>query len=576
VVFNRSSYEFLAHYLKAYPARSAVMIGLLVMAGLLELVGVATLIPLLSVATSTAAPAPGSFAFHVNQAMGALHLRPTIATLLVIIVTSITLKATLSWLAMRQVGYTIAQVATDLRLSLVQALLRARWSHFGSQPLGRYANAIGLEANASSGAYREACSAFAGLVQIFVYIGLAFAIAWRTTLIALATGAVILFVLRRFVDMARNAGRQQVVFGRTLAGRLVEALQGLKALKAMAAEAQFLHIMEKETEALNVSQKRRVMASETLKFAQEPLVALFLGIALYVMLALRDLPFATVLALTFIFYRLMTHMNSIQVKYQLMAAGESAFWSIREQIEQAEAAVEEMTPGGRVPRLHDELRFENVHFGYGEKQVLRGLSLRIPAGSFVALVGHSGAGKTTVIDLLTRLHTPSAGRIMVDSQPLEQLDLRAWRHSIGYVPQEILLFNGSIMENVSLGDASITREQVERALRAAGAWTFVSERPGGMDSLIGNSGVMLSGGQRQRLAIARAIVRQPQLLILDEVTASLDPISEAEICDTLSDLKGEVTIVAISHQQALRDTADIVYKLENGVAEPLVAPAHVG
>jgi ATP-binding cassette subfamily C protein len=354
---------------------------------------------------------------------------------------------------------------------------------------------------------------------------------------------------------------------------LVDALQGIKAIKAMGEEQQFLRILEGETQALNASQRRRIMAAETLRLTQEPVVTVMLGLGLYVMLVMRGMSFATVAAITFLFYRLIRELNSVQTSYQLMAAGEAAFWSLSEQIAHAQGAAEEEAAGGVAPTLRRELRFDAVDFRYGDQPVLQGLSLRVPAGAFVALIGPSGAGKTTIVDLMVRLQQPHAGSIFVDDVPLDQVDLRAWRDAIGYVPQEMLLFNGTILDNITLGDRRISRAQVEEALRGAGALEFVRDRPGGLESLVGNQGVMLSGGQRQRLAIARALVRRPKLLILDEVTAALDPVNEAAICETLALLKRETTIVAVSHQAALRNVADIVYALENGTARLLRSDA---
>ena len=212
-----------------------------------------------------------------------------------------------------------------------------------------------------------------------------------------------------------------------------------------------------------------------------------------------------------------------------------------------------------------ELCLESVQLSYGEKSVLRNVSLTITTGRFVAIIGPSGAGKTTIIDLLIGLIEPASGTIRIDGVPLGQIDLRSWRNQIGYVPQEIFLFHDTILRNISLGDDSVTREEAQQALRAAEAWGFVSELPQGLDTIVGERGAKLSGGQRQRIAIARALVRHPKLLILDEVTTSLDPESEAALCKTLSHLAGTVTIVGVSHQPALIDVATTVYELKAGV-----------
>jgi len=198
--------------------------------------------------------------------------------------------------------------------------------------------------------------------------------------------------------------------------------------------------------------------------------------------------------------------------------------------------------------------------------VLQDLSLSLPAGSFTTLVGPSGVGKTTVVDLLIGLLQPEAGRVMVDEVPLPSLHQRRWRGLIGYVPQENLLLHDTLLANITLGDTRFSEADAAEALRAAGAWDFVASLPQGMHTLVGERGVRFSGGQRQRIMIARALVHRPRLLVLDEATSALDPESEAAICATLKDLGGKITVLAISHQSALVAAADRIYRLRDGTA----------
>jgi ATP-binding cassette subfamily C protein len=161
---------------------------------------------------------------------------------------------------------------------------------------------------------------------------------------------------------------------------------------------------------------------------------------------------------------------------------------------------------------------------------------------------------------------PQSGAVLIDGRPLSELDLKAWRHMIGYVPQETLLLHDSVMHNVTLDDPRLSEEDAIRALKSAGGWEFVERLPQGIYSTVGERGGKLSGGQRQRIMIARALVNRPRLLILDEATSALDPASEAAIGRTMQQLRGDLTILAISHQTALVDAADRVYRLEKGGA----------
>jgi ATP-binding cassette, subfamily C, bacterial len=244
--------------------------------------------------------------------------------------------------------------------------------------------------------------------------------------------------------------------------------------------------------------------------------------------------------------------------------GESAFWSLHGMVREAEAEREEATGRVAPPELRRGIRVRNVTFSYGPVPILSKVDLDIPAGRFVTVCGPSGAGNTTLADLLAGLHRPQAGEVLIDDVPLVDVDLRAWRSRLGYVPQETLLFNDTIFRNVTLGNDRITRDTAREALEAAGAWEFVSARPEGMETRIGELGSNLSGGQRQRISIARALVAKPRLLILDEATTALDPATEAAICETLRQLRDQVTILAISHQPAMQAAADMVYEIDKG------------
>jgi ATP-binding cassette subfamily C protein len=285
-----------------------------------------------------------------------------------------------------------------------------------------------------------------------------------------------------------------------------------------------------------------------------------------------------VIVLLLVFYRMLTRINSMQSKYQSMATEASALWSIVDLIERAKAERED-TGGSNRPSLDRAVELRDVCISYDGQSLLDRLCLELPAGRITAIVGPSGAGKTTVVDLITGLVDPESGRVLIDGVPLCEIDLRAWRGAIGYVPQETILLNDSIRTNVTFGDPEVTDVQIEKALRDADIWDFVARLPDGIDTSVGERGALLSGGQRQRVAIARALVHEPRLLVLDEATAALDAASESEIWTSVEKLRGRTTVVAISHQPALVAIADRVYRLENGhaiEATPTARPEPVG
>lgn len=563
-MIDRQTIRFFKHFMRAYPLRSAVMVLLLALAGFLEGVGVVTLLPLLELVVGGSEEDISGVSRAMASGLRSIGLEPTLGVLLSLIVGAMTAKAAVLWLAMRQVGFTVAQVTTDLRMSLLRSLLGVRWRHYVTQSTGAIANSISSEAHRAASAYREGCTLLAGILQVAVYVLVALLISWQMALGAVVIGAAFLYLLRGLVQIAREAGQAQTNLMRSLISRLTDALHGIKPIRAMGREDDLRPLLERETEGLNEAMKRQVWAAETLRLFHEPTVAALLGLGLFFALGVAAFPFASIMVLAFIFYRLMTHANTLQSRYQVLTVGESAFWSLMEQVETAEREAEPNVGTLPPPPLREGIRLSDVYFSYDETPVLRGLSLKIEACSFVALYGPSGTGKTTIADLIIGLHEPDQGLITVDGVPLSDINRRAWRRQIGYVPQEVFLFHDTIYHNVTLGDDSIPRKAVREALEAADAWAFIAEREGGLDAVIGEGGGKLSGGQRQRISIARALVHKPRLLVLDEATAALDPVTEEEILTTLRRVSQEVTVLAISHQPALREAADLVYYLENG------------
>lgn len=556
------------YFARMYPKRSLLMVGCLLLGALAEGLGLSSILSLLTLTTEGGTPTltgkGHSQAGHVvSQFFSWLGLSPSIGVLLLFVVACMSLKAALVLVAQKQVGYTVAQVATDLRLALIRAILSARWEYYLRQPVGGIATAFASEASRAARSYLQSTTIIAQIIETLVYVTLALMISWPVALGAMVVGFAILTLLARFVRMTRRSGKRQTGLMRAVVARMTDVLYGVKPLKAMARESLLGHIMERETHDLNQVLRREVWSKEVLKALQEPLVVTALALGLYLALTYWSLPLTSLLMLGLLFNRSINSLNKIQRQYQEMLASESALWSLRSTIERSENA-REVIHGIPLPLLTHAIILRDVHFSYGEQPVLRGVSLTIPVRHITVVVGPSGAGKTSIADLIVGLLRPQAGDVWLDDVPLSDVDLHAWRRMVGYVPQETFLLHESVLMNVTLGDPAISEAEAEVALRAAEAWDFVAAMPDGIHTAVGERGARLSGGQRQRIAIARALVHRPQLLILDEATASLDPVSEAAICATVRTLRGKTTILAISHQPALLEVADSVYRIEGG------------
>jgi ABC-type multidrug transport system fused ATPase/permease subunit len=240
---------------------------------------------------------------------------------------------------------------------------------------------------------------------------------------------------------------------------------------------------------------------------------------------------------------------------------------IREILKSPTESEDRIRSGIRAGRFKGNVSFENIQFFYPTRQdveVLKSVSLEIPAGKKVALVGQSGAGKSTFMQLLLQFHFPHAGSILMDGRSIYDYDLESYRQNFAIVPQEVILFGGTIRENILYGKPEASDAEIEEAAKQANAWDFISMFPERLDTVVGERGIKLSGGQRQRIAIARAILRNPSILLLDEATSSLDAESEKVVQDALNRLMEGRTSIIIAHRLATIRDVDCIYVLENG------------
>ena len=550
------------------------MLALLAMlfAGLAEGFGLSMLLPLLSLALNSndspdtdVSQSESTLEQIVGGFFDSFGISPTIGVLLTFFVLSILLKAVLVLLANKRVGYMVAQVATDLRLALLHALFATRWEYYVHQPVGKFSNAFATEAARSALAYSFGIRVIALLMHTVVYATIALIIAWQETLITLGAGVLILSVLRRLVTKAKMAGKHQTNILKSVLALLTDTLQSIKPLRAMSRENMAILVLQRDTKRLNEALQQEVFSKEALKALQEPMITIFFTFVLYVAMVWWEIPLATVLVMVFMLVKILKTLQRAQKEYQSMVIAESAYWSLLSKIKETENEKETYI-GTQKPVFNNLIRLQEVNFNYDRHPVLEQASLEFPKGSFSAIIGHSGVGKTTIIDLITGLLIPQKGHVWIDAIDLNMMDLKAWRRKIGYVPQETLLLHDSVYANITLGDTDLSEGDVKNALRDAGAWDFVKEMTEGIHTIVGERGSRISGGQRQRITIARALVHKPELLILDEATSALDPDSEAAICQTLRQLVDKLTIIAISHQTTLLDAADRAYRLEGGKA----------
>jgi len=558
---TRGALPMIRAFVKAYPGRSAAAFVAVFVAGLMDGLGMSMLLSMLTLTTTEANHKPSLPEQVAVRVAGFLGLQPSAPVLLVLAILLIALKAVLTLLANKQVGYAVAHIATDLRLAAIRCVMTARWSYYLKQSAGRLSNAIATEAQRASESFQYSAEMAAMLLNSLIYLGVALAISWQAGLAAGIAGALLLTLLHALIRTSRHAGQHQTQLLASLLSSTGALLATAKPLKAMAREDHVDALLSGQMKQLRRALRKQVVSREALSALQDPLLAIMVGSGFFLSLVLLKMPLAAVLVMLFLLARVVSYLSKTQRAYQQIVLRESAYWSLMDSIAAARAEVEPQG-GSRTVQLSEGIRFDGVRFRHGDgRLLLDDASFTIAARELTVIVGPSGAGKTTLLDLVVGLHHPEAGAVSIDGVPIDELSIRQWRRQIGYVPQDSVLVNDSIAYNLALGEVDVGEADLRDALQAANALEFVDAMPEGLQTVVGEGGSRLSGGQRQRLAIARALVHKPKLLVLDEATSSLDPAAQAAVIETVRCLKGTLTILAVAHQERMIAAADRVLRL---------------
>ena len=563
--------KILLLFFQAKGTRPFVVLLCLLLGGLAEGVGLASILPALTMVLSGDAGADQGSAKVILDALAAVGVPPTLPYLIGMFISGLVLRSLLNMAAMTYVGYSIAHVATGMRRDLVDNLLNVRWNYFTQQPLGRITNSLSVDASRAGQAYMSAANFLVYAIQAVVYTTVAMFVSWKVAIAALVVGGTIAGFLSFLVRWAKKAGRRQTRSTADFITYLSDALNNIKPLKAMARQDSFARLIDHNIRRLRQSLRRQVLAKQALKNLDDILNVIVLGLGLSLALLYWEVPLAELAIIAVMMIQLVNTIARIQREYQNAAILESAYYNVQDQITETEAEREE-DHGTATPAFEQGCKLVDVHFSHPRTPVLRGVSMDFPKGSITVMTGPSGAGKTTITDLLIGFRTPDRGQVLIDGRPLMEFSLSEWRSMIGYVPQEIVLFHDTVFQNIALGDPAIGEAEVREALRAAGALDFVESMAEGIYTEVGEKGTKISGGQRQRIALARALVTKPRLLILDEVTSALDPETEREIIANILALRGRSTVISITHRPAFLDIADRVYELMDGRIESVTEP----
>ena len=488
-----------------------------------------------------------------------------VGLLLVGYVLLVTVKTLLSRsLSIRENAF-IEETGMALREKLYAVLSGASWESLTARKDADVINLFTSQCGQVSYGIAEVIHFLASIVSAAVQLGIALMMSLPVTALVCVMGACMLAIFMPLRKKSREYGDEMIRLSREFYSELLNQLASVKEVRAYGVEREHAALFESISTTFKTARMKYVRQSSVPGVVYS--LAAVVMIALVYLVCTLGLKVETdrLVVLVYVFARLWPVFSGFQGRIQSINSCVPAYEKLIE-------AMREMQPETDVAETDEdfsrwrEIRFDNVHFAYrnSDEETLRGVSFSLERGEKLALLGRNGAGKTTAVNLLLGFLLPQSGAILVDGKPLEAACIRAWRTQVGYVPQDPLILNASVRENLTRFHPNATEDELIAALRKAIAWGFVSRLPDGLDTVLGDRGVRLSGGERQRIVLARVLLGHPSLIVLDEATSALDYESEMAFHDAIASFGKDAAVVLIAHHGATIAMADSAVVLEKG------------
>lgn len=535
-----------------------------------EGIGLSLFIPLFYSLGGESVPAmPAAFLTHIGDVFGEVDPSHRMGVIAACIVGLVVLKNALQFVNKILQAWLEARLVRTFRSHVVASYLLAPWKQMQATDMGTHVNTLEWVTRDMASAVMMAVACVIYAATIVVLAGFLLLISWPlmlfVTTVLTAISVIIYFLTRRVKQVADDAVRADEVFGQGV----LQMLAGMRTIRLFNLEGREQERLERSADEVARLFVTRRSISALINPVSELLVAVLIMAVLFtVTTGANTLP--ALLTFIFILYRMHPPIKMLdEARTEVLAY----LPSIETVLTALDEGGPEKLPVSVIPQNRASaptIEFCDVRFHYDEDEppVLDGATLRIEPNSVTAVVGRSGSGKSTLIHLLTRFYTPQSGRILIDGEPLAAVPAAEWRRRIGLVAHDAHLFNTSILENIRCGRLDASLEEVIDASRMAYAHDFISELPDAYETNVDELGARLSAGQRQRIALARAILRDPTLLILDEATNALDSISDDFVRRSLRHLRGDRTIILIAHRLSTIRHADHILVVDDGrVAE---------
>lgn len=508
-----------------------------------------------------------SYTYSLIEATG---LPESIVGVIIVTIAVFIIKGLLVLLALGYSAYLKTQLLEKLKKTMFSFYKKMHYSYYSDRDTGHFINVINEQINRSIQSFSFLVQLGSQMVSGALYILLSFFISWRFGLSSVITAVFLVFTLRGLAARIRIHSRKNAKENGTLASNLIEFLHSFKYLTATAKSGDLQDKVELSVGKLCYHEMRIGLANAFIQAVREPVGVVLIMCIVYFQVVYIGENIDLILVSVLLFYRGIGSMFSVQANWQRTLEYIGSMELVDKEIEQIKNNLEKSGPKD-ISTLSKSITLKDLTFSYLKNKpegLINNINIKIKANEMVAFVGPSGSGKTTIIDLILMILKPQKGEVLIDGIPSEEINLSSWRKQVGYVTQDGVIFNGTILENIGGIDCNAsdkeTLKKVKSAAKQANILSFIEDLPQGFETNVGEKGVRLSGGQRQRLFIARELYRKPSLLIFDEATSALDSSSEAEIIKSINSLKGKITIIVIAHRLSTIKNSDRIFIMESG------------